>query len=131
MKKRIERFVSKLIGWFKLNPSDGHHSYQELYASRNALFVRLLLDSPTWQYAIDLSPYDAYGPATGYWPVLAWPTVDGVERPDLQVSFHLPATACQFLQTHKPASRTYPGWDGRDTETYIRRLTRPSNGEEK
>lgn len=90
--------------------SDGYHTFDELYAHRCALFVRLCLvmkEGAAWKHDLD----------TPGWIILY------LELPgDGQISYHVPVRFVQRLKRAGISEQPDYAWDGHDSSDVLNRL---------
>lgn len=93
--------------------TDEHHTMQELYDHRHALFLNLLthmpLSAPVWKSKRheDGTMYDDW-------------FIAGVVLPDGPISYHMPMTLWDYC--HVPELDKAPHWDGYTPQDVVNRL---------
>lgn len=88
--------------------SDGFHTFDELYAHRSLLFIRLAIHGP-W--------VSAWKPHYPGWPVLF------LESPAGQISYHFPEKYLPMVEANIERRDDYE-WDGHTPNDVLERLAR-------
>ena len=94
--------------------SDGYHTFNELYAHRNLLFVLLMRHRParSWRSRLhsDHTAFDGF-------------FIAGMRLPDGDITYHLPNDLWEMLDgTDIETSAVAPEWDGHTSEDVLNRL---------
>ena len=95
--------------------SDGYHTFDELYHHRNLLFIHLLHSCSE-----DAFRSTKHSDGEDVWK--GW-FVAGLETPEGQITYHLPATLWHLLDGI-PTPEKAPKWDGHTSDDVAHRLTR-------
>lgn len=96
------------------NISDGHHTFNELYEHRYALFVALMKSNPdiSWR----ANNHDDGSNFEGYF-------IAGMHLPTGDISYHLPVRMWELLDYVGIETRLRaPEWDGHSSINVIHRL---------
>lgn len=102
-----------LVGTNKLS-SDGFHTFEELYAHRNTLFVALMRAHPRISWIAE-----KHSDGTSY---RGW-FLAGMTLPTGDITYHLPDSLWELTKSFVHDVREYaPEWDGHTSDDVLRRL---------
>lgn len=94
--------------------SDGHHTFNELYRHRCALFLTLMASHPERSW---FSKTHDDGEQWGSWFIV------GMHLPTGMVTYHFPGTMWEIVQkTGAQELSIAPKWDGHTSEDVIKRI---------
>lgn len=88
------------------NISDGHHTFEELYAHRSLLFIKLAIHVPYHTF---------WRPHYAGWPVLF------IETPAGQISYHFPEKYLPLVEANIERDDNH-AWDGHTSSDVLKRL---------
>lgn len=93
--------------------SDGYHTFDELYAHRNVLFIALMKSHP------DMSWRSKQNKDGSVWD--GW-FVAGMELPTGEISYHLPERLWSELDHPQIRTLDVGLWDGHTSDDVVKRL---------